>query len=272
MTIRAYFVRPLDRPSGRRARATLASTSTNRLNRGDAFHVDYYSRARAWVRSAAGEHLVAGPKFTYDRGHLLRRDGASPWSAEACDYWFPVSTLKARDTVVDVGAEVGSDVPASARAVGPSGLFIPPEAHPETFRMSERPVIRNGDTQVRCVHAAVAGMQESLSRTRHACIECHDSSADAGDGGVLLQPRHSRGAAPVAWFCRDVPTPRRITGLRTRSRTRLAPATTDGWQRIRIAPRTAERSTLPARSRCDHVPVVRHRPPTTASPGPSPHS
>lgn len=83
--------------------------------------------------SAAQEDLVARDTFLYD--------------------YHP----RAGDTVVDIGAGVGSEVRLFSRAVGATGRVLSIEAHPRTFRCLRRTVELNRLSNVTLIECAVVG-------------------------------------------------------------------------------------------------------------------
>jgi FkbM family methyltransferase len=72
------------------------------------------------------------------------------------DEWCRDYRPRAGDTVVDLGSGVGEEVIILSKLVGPDGLVIAVEAHPETYRCLEKTVARSGLTNVRPVHCAIA--------------------------------------------------------------------------------------------------------------------
>ncbi len=147
------------------------------------------------------------------------------------------------DTILNIGAGIGTETYAFSRAVGPTGKVISVEAHPATFRCLQRFCELNHLDNVVCLNVAVkddetealisedethvastivgvesgfrvpgatvdgivrdhgiesldflrmniegaerhalAGMTDSLARTHHICVSCHDFLADRGEG------------------------------------------------------------------------------------------
>lgn len=64
---------------------------------------------------------------------------------------------KAGDTVVELGAEFGTETLFLSRMVGPSGRVLAVEAHPDTCDGLREMVRLNGLTNVEVVHAAITG-------------------------------------------------------------------------------------------------------------------
>lgn len=243
MTVRDLLVRLLDRRGGRRALGWITNWHARRLNHGPALEVRYDQTVGSWVRHALGEDMYDGPAYTYYGDHLTVNRGVTPWSAIARENWFVHYTPSPGDTILDIGAEIGGDVPAFAQSVGPTGRVIAVEAHPATYQLLSATVRSNRFGHVECVSAAISGergeifigdaesslrsavnanrvghrvpalslddlcqerdihdisllkiniegserealrgMRETLKRTRHLCVACHDFRADRGDG------------------------------------------------------------------------------------------
>lgn len=243
MTVRDLLVRLLDRNGTRGLLTWITNRHANRLNAGPRLDVRYDAQARSWRRRALGEVVYDGPVYGYFGNHLTVVNGETPWSAAARKNWFVHYTPKAGDVILDIGAEIGSDVSAFANGVGSTGKVISVEAHPATYRLLEATVRESGYTHVHCMAVAIAdkrgeifiedassmlssaisskraghrvpalslddlcrehgieeiallkmniegserdafkGMHETLKRTRHLCIACHDFRADRGDG------------------------------------------------------------------------------------------
>ena len=127
-----------------------ASTATHRC---EVFHD---AALGSWGRTALGETIFDGPRFVYFAQDLQNVDGATPWTAAARRHWFVHYQPRAGDVILDIGAEVGGDVPAFAKGVGATGRVIAVEAHPATFKLLEATVDRCGFKQVECLHLAIA--------------------------------------------------------------------------------------------------------------------
>lgn len=162
MTARDMLVTLLDRPGGRRLLTWIANRYASRLNDGRALRVFYDRAVQAWGREALGEAMVDGHEFPYYAGHLTIQDETTPWSASTRSYWFARYEPKPGDTILDIGAEVGGDVPAFAKAVGTEGLVVAVEAHPYTYKLLERTISKCNLPQVKCAHMAITGIREDV--------------------------------------------------------------------------------------------------------------
>lgn len=161
---REILVQSLDRPGGRRLLAWITSAYASRLSGGDGrLQVFYDAQVGAWGRRALGETVMDGGRFMYYGNHLSVREGTTPWAMITERTWFVHSRPRPGETILDIGAEVGDDLPAFARAVGPTGRVLAVEAHPATFRLLERTVELSGLSQVTCIHAAVMGLQGEVT-------------------------------------------------------------------------------------------------------------
>ncbi len=72
------------------------------------------------------------------------------------DYWYRGYTPGPGDTVVDVGAGEGEDLRVFSSTVGPMGLVVAIEGHPETFARLSRYTAINGLSNVVLVQTAVS--------------------------------------------------------------------------------------------------------------------
>lgn len=72
------------------------------------------------------------------------------------DLWLHDYVPKPGDIVFDVGAGIGEDAIIFSRLVGPTGLVIAIEAHPETFACLEQTIARSGTSNVIPVRCAAA--------------------------------------------------------------------------------------------------------------------
>ena len=155
MTARDVLVRLLDRPRGRNLLASITNAHARRLNGSPALHVFYDHDLHSWGRKALGETILDGTKFNYYAHDLTITDGMTPWTAAAHRYWFVHYQPRPGDVILDIGAEIGSDVPAFANGVGKDGRVIAVEAHPVTYKLLEATVARCGFTNVECKLLAI---------------------------------------------------------------------------------------------------------------------
>jgi FkbM family methyltransferase len=155
MTARDVLARMLDRPVGRGLLASIANLHARRLNGGPALRVFYDGDLHSWGREALGETILDGTRFNYYARDLAITDGMTPWTAVAHRHWFVRYMPRPGDTILDIGAEIGSDVPAFAKGVGKDGRVVAVEAHPVTYKLLEATVARSGFTQVECKLLAI---------------------------------------------------------------------------------------------------------------------
>jgi FkbM family methyltransferase len=71
-------------------------------------------------------------------------------------YWAWDYTPVPGDTVIDVGAGIGEDTVVFSRIVGPEGLVVAIEAHPETFECLRRTIEGSRLTNVTAINCAIA--------------------------------------------------------------------------------------------------------------------
>jgi FkbM family methyltransferase len=157
MTFRASLISALDRPMLRPALVALANGHALRLNRGPHLQVFYDDSLKAWGRRARGTTIVDSARFCYDAPQLRVVGERSPWENFAHGLWLDRCPIAVGETVLDIGAEVGTDCLSFARAVGASGRVIAVEANPTTFRMLEYGVRYSPLTNVTLLNLAVAG-------------------------------------------------------------------------------------------------------------------
>jgi len=155
MTARDVLVRLLDRPLGRNLLASITNAHARRLNGSTALRVFYDYDLHSWGRAALGETILDGTKLNYYAHDLTIADGMTPWTAAAHRYWFGRYQPRPGDVILDIGAEIGSDVPAFANGVGKDGRVIAVEAHPVTYKLLEATVARCGFTNVECKLLAI---------------------------------------------------------------------------------------------------------------------
>lgn len=96
----------------------------------------FYYDGVFWLYVADGMALPRSRTFSFyrwDVDHLAERVAA--FQQETQDYWFFRYRPKVGDTIVDVGAEIGTDAVVFSRSVGTTGRVIAIEAVPETYRM-----------------------------------------------------------------------------------------------------------------------------------------
>jgi FkbM family methyltransferase len=108
-------------------------------------------------------------------------------SRRSADELFFRTCLRPGDTVVDVGANVGTLTLTAAALVGPGGRVLSVEAHPRTLRYLRANVELNGFTNVRTIQAA-AGEEEGFLRFTDGRLD-DQNRVSVGDGGLLVPAR-----------------------------------------------------------------------------------
>jgi FkbM family methyltransferase len=154
--LKRQIIRALDRRGGRGLLAALASWYVRRSQGVD---VAVYYDGERWVRTTTGGRFsVDGVSFDYYLNTIADFGSEyDAWLTAAEDFWFHVHRPRRGDVIVDVGAGIGTDTLAFAKAVGSSGRVLAIEAHPETFARLRKNCSVHGFSQVACVHAAVVG-------------------------------------------------------------------------------------------------------------------
>jgi FkbM family methyltransferase len=154
--LKRTLIRALDRPGGRGLLGALATWYVQHARRAD---VTVYYDGERWVRATSdGRFSVDSVFFDYYLDTIAdfgsEYDG---WCKAAEDFWFYARRPQPGGVIVDVGAGIGTDTLAFAKAVGPSGRVLAIEAHPETFARLQKNCSVHGFAQVTCVQAAVVG-------------------------------------------------------------------------------------------------------------------
>ena len=93
--------------------------------------------------------------------------------------------LRPGDTVVDVGANVGSITLSAATLVGPGGEVLSIEAHPRTFQFLKQNIALNRCGNVTAVHTAVGDKPGTVRFTDRMC---DDQNAVSTAGGGIEVP------------------------------------------------------------------------------------
>lgn len=152
--LRRQVIWALDRRGGRTLLGRLASWYVRRAMGVD---VAVYYDGECWARSTRdGRFSVDGVRFDYYPSTITRfEEGCDAWLRAAEDYWYYVHWPQPGDVVIDVGAGIGTDTLAFARAVGPAGRVLAIEAHPKTFARLRKNCVAQGFSYVECVWAAV---------------------------------------------------------------------------------------------------------------------
>jgi FkbM family methyltransferase len=117
-----------------------------------------FRRELAWVRRDAES---GGWSHFYRQGVFVSpRARGVPWKQaerNTRDIFFHAYEPREGDTVLELGAEYGTETVTLSRAVGSTGRVIAVEAHPWTCELLRRTIAENGLTNVEVVNAAVVG-------------------------------------------------------------------------------------------------------------------
>jgi FkbM family methyltransferase len=110
-----------------------------------------------------------------------------------------LSLLRPGDTVIDVGAHVGTFSVPIGRAIGPTGRLVCFEPAPESHRLLEMNIEMNGLTATTITRAMAVGDHDALYRAVAA--------SDHNTGGTYLEPSDDpdaiAGTTLDAWLLRN---------------------------------------------------------------------
>ena len=145
--IKDWIRRSLHRPGGRSIASLLMSArimQKHGVRASVKWHPDGY-----WIFEYPE---AAIPKET------LHVDPVSPrrWEEEVSDLFFQEYTPGPGDIIVDVGAEIGTEINLFSRLVGASGHVYAIEAHPTTFLWLQRRIAASGLTNVTAANVAIS--------------------------------------------------------------------------------------------------------------------
>jgi FkbM family methyltransferase len=185
--IRRHVIRVLDQRGGRRLLGALATWYVRRSEGVDvAVHFD----GERWVRTTSGGRVsVDGVRFDYYLDHLANFEREyDAWLSAARDFWFYAYRPQSGDVVIDVGAGIGTDTLAFAKALGDSGRVIAVEAHPETFARLRKNCAAHGLSNVTCVWAAIVDQPGSVHIETGDEHESNSIQPDAQAAGTFLVP------------------------------------------------------------------------------------
>lgn len=146
------------------------------------------NRTRCRLRYDQGDWIFRYPEATVVNTSLVHSTPtAEDRLAEDCflhDY-----RPRPGDTVLDVGAGVGSEVRLFSRLVGESGRVVAVEAHPRTFRCLRRAVSLNGLTNVTLLPCAVVEEPGPVRLDEHEQSHLRNALTIDGTGGVEVPGR-----------------------------------------------------------------------------------
>jgi FkbM family methyltransferase len=151
-TLRRRLLEFLDRPGGRWLLGRIATGFARRVTGRDVSV--FYDEV--WIVRSGTRFQAESDRFRYYAADMQRWEKAlSRSDTDARDYWFHAYRPQPGTTIVDVGAGVGTDIPAFSEAVGPGGKVLAIEAHPDTFLALRKTCQYNRLSNVICVQAAV---------------------------------------------------------------------------------------------------------------------
>ena len=113
----------------------------------------YVDRDGDWHNCRLKIHLVS-PELNVSSYKAIK--------AAVEDYWFFSYSPKAGDTIIDIGAGIGDDAVAFARAVGVNGRVIAIEAHPKTYRCLIKTIKANRLKNITALNIAVSDSEGNI--------------------------------------------------------------------------------------------------------------
>jgi len=142
----------LDRPGGRWLLARIATGYARHITGRDVSIL----HDGVWICRSGGRFQGDGHRFLYYADDMRRlEERLKSYERDAQDFWFHTYRPQPGETIVDVGAGTGTDIPTFSKAVGPRGRVLAIEAHPGTFLALRKTCEYNQLKNVTCVHAAV---------------------------------------------------------------------------------------------------------------------
>ena len=129
MGIKRRLIQLLDRPGGRQVLARLGTWYASR-NLAQPVHIFH---DRVWIHRIDDRYFADSPHFSYSPNEIASWRAYGYGTDRPEELWYHVYKPAAGDTIIDVGAGVGSDTIAFSKSVGDSGRVIAIEAHPGTF-------------------------------------------------------------------------------------------------------------------------------------------
>jgi FkbM family methyltransferase len=139
------------------------------------------------------------PKSVMVQGHRMWLDDKDTLELGRHEVYEPVETgllkkeLKAGDTFIDIGANIGYYTLIAARAVGPKGRVFAFEPDPDNFALLKKNVEQNGYQNVTLVNRAVSNRAQTLrlfrsetNRGDHRVYDSKDGRPSIGIKAVAL--------------------------------------------------------------------------------------
>lgn len=129
---------------------------------------------------------TAGWLHVSERGSLVlpepRGFGVRAFESQTLELFCTAYTPQVGDVILDIGAGVGTEAIFFADRVGPSGLVVAVEAHPETARYLQRAKALNALPQVSVIAAAVVDQPGEVVISDQGSEHTHVNHLNVADG------------------------------------------------------------------------------------------
>jgi FkbM family methyltransferase len=110
-----------------------------------------------WWHRTGNTYFPDYGNFRYDMGEIQKWGTGEEVRAldNSRDYWFHLYQPRPGDTILDIGAGIGTDTEVFSQAAAEAGRVLAVEAHPLCFRVLEKRIARNELENVTPIHAAI---------------------------------------------------------------------------------------------------------------------
>jgi FkbM family methyltransferase len=149
-----------------------------------------------WMHRIQSDYFADSGNFSYTRDMIKDWNKPAHLFDDPVELWFHAYRPQNGDTIVDIGAGNGSDIPTFSRAVGPTGRVVAIEAHPTTFSCLRKTCEWNRLTNVTLIQRAVAD--------RNCTVFIDDSDAHVANAVSTTRTSTQRGEGIAASSLNDL--------------------------------------------------------------------